>query len=181
MMRHACTCVDRIKKRGKRRGEGAEGCGKGRDSGEGCVKRVCAWPPPRKGPQMAGDTRGSDTVHTRYARKGDYINQLTGYGLRRHTYPQTLQWTIKRKHATIYAYRDAAARELSGGDVLQTVVAQRDALHRRPELYLEEGVAQPGQELSGRLLVEAEREHGWPRLPPARLGDRLVRVRVRVR
>ena len=30
------------KKRGKRRGEGAEGCGKGRDSREGCVKRVCA-------------------------------------------------------------------------------------------------------------------------------------------
>ena len=24
----------------------------------------------KKGPQMAGDTRGSDTVHTRYARKG---------------------------------------------------------------------------------------------------------------
>ena len=87
----------------------------------------------------------------------------------------------KRKHATIYAYRGAAARELSGGDVLQTVVAQRDALHRRPELYLEEGVAQPGEELSGRLLVEAEREHGRPRLPPARLGDRLVRVRLRLR
>ena len=79
------------------------------------------------------------------------------------------------------AYRGAAARELSGGDVLQTVVAKRDALHRRPELYLEEGVAQPGEELSGRLLVEAEREHGGPRLPPARLGDRLVRVRVRLR
>jgi len=30
-------------------------------------------------------------------------------------------------------------------------------------------------------LVEAEREHGRPRLPPARLGDRLVRVRVRLR
>ena len=70
-----------------------------------------------------------------------------------------------------YAYRNAAARELSGGDVLQTVVAQRDSLHRRPELYLEEGVAQPGEELSGRLLVEAEREHGRPRLPPARPGD----------
>ena len=79
------------------------------------------------------------------------------------------------------AYRGAAARELSGGDVLQTVVAQRDSLHRRPELYLEEGVAQPGEELSGRLLVEAEREHGRPRLPPARLGERLVRVRVRLR
>ena len=80
-----------------------------------------------------------------------------------------------------YAYRNAAARELSGGDVLQTVVAQRDSLHRRPELYLEEGVAQPGEELSGRLLVEAEREHGRPRLPPARLGDRLVRLRLRLR
>ena len=75
----------------------------------------------------------------------------------------------------------ARRRELSGGDVLQTVVAQRDALHRSPELDLEEGVAQPGEELSGRLLVEAEREHGRPRLPPARLGDRLVRVRVRLR
>ena len=102
------------------------------------------------------------------------MNHLKVNGLRTHTYAHTLQWTIKRKHATIYAYRNAAARELSGGDVPQTVIAQRDALHRRPELYLEEGVAQPGEELSGRLLVEAEREHGRPRLPPARLGDRLV-------
>ena len=31
---------------------------------------VCASASLKKGPQMAGDTRGSDTVHTRYARKG---------------------------------------------------------------------------------------------------------------
>ena len=97
--------------------------------------------------------------------KIDYINQLTGYGLRRHTYPQTLQWTIKRKHATIYAYRDAAARELSGGDVLQTVVAQRDALHRRPELYLEEGVAQLSKGETATMEIPAEKAFGKKGFP----------------
>ena len=37
---------------------------------QGGVSRLSVGCRVKKGPQMAGDTRGSDTVHTRYARKG---------------------------------------------------------------------------------------------------------------
>ena len=79
----------RYKKRGKRRGEGAEGCGKGRDSREGCVKRVCAWPPPRRARRVEAWRRsegGGGVLPFPRCRRGRLARAGRWRGRRRHTW-----------------------------------------------------------------------------------------------